>query len=243
MKQRLGERLFKVIKSFGIKGAVSLSCRHSSRNWLTWSQSTRTIELLDGEDLRALAHLMLEQPDVLKVRLVFCPFRSARPNRWHRKRPYVAANDESISPLTTLTNPTTTKTLWLTHDPALTRPLLARLFRFHLRFIRVAPNHGNHCPLISSNHHSCMFILTAPASQFSRAGFALGLCTAPGSFPWNSILFPTLHYFSACHENAKKPSCRRAAMGESHTGHANPNARARGPKRNPKVNRVPALWE
>jgi len=54
-KQRLGEKLFKVIKSFGIKGA-----------------STRTIELLDGEDLRALAHLMNEQPDVLKEKALRC---------------------------------------------------------------------------------------------------------------------------------------------------------------------------
>ncbi|THV00722.1 hypothetical protein K435DRAFT_656703 [Dendrothele bispora CBS 962.96] len=48
-KQKLGDKLFKVIKSFGIKGAPKI-----------------TIKLLDEEDLRALAHLMNSYPTVLK---------------------------------------------------------------------------------------------------------------------------------------------------------------------------------
>jgi len=48
-KQMLGEKLFKVIKSLGIKGAPKI-----------------TIALLDQEDLRALAHLMESYPSVLK---------------------------------------------------------------------------------------------------------------------------------------------------------------------------------
>ncbi|KAF5368875.1 hypothetical protein D9758_002997 [Tetrapyrgos nigripes] len=48
-KQKLGDKLFKVIKSFGIKGAPKV-----------------TIKLLDEEDLRALAHLMNSYPSVLK---------------------------------------------------------------------------------------------------------------------------------------------------------------------------------
>ncbi|KAF8814980.1 hypothetical protein BYT27DRAFT_7318170 [Phlegmacium glaucopus] len=48
-KQALGEKLFKVVKSMGVKGAPKI-----------------TIALLDQEDLRALAHLMDSYPSVLK---------------------------------------------------------------------------------------------------------------------------------------------------------------------------------
>ncbi|KAJ7689427.1 hypothetical protein B0H17DRAFT_1295651 [Mycena rosella] len=48
-KQQLGDKLFKTIKSFGIKAAPKV-----------------TIALLDQEDLRALAHLMNSYPSVLK---------------------------------------------------------------------------------------------------------------------------------------------------------------------------------
>ncbi|TFK26546.1 hypothetical protein FA15DRAFT_679488 [Coprinopsis marcescibilis] len=48
-KQKLGDKLYKVVKSFGIKGAPKV-----------------TIALLDQEDLRALAHLMNSYPAVLK---------------------------------------------------------------------------------------------------------------------------------------------------------------------------------
>ncbi|KAI0319318.1 hypothetical protein OF83DRAFT_1082359 [Amylostereum chailletii] len=48
-KQALGDKLFKSVKSFGIKGAPKV-----------------TIALLDQDDLRALAHLMNSYPSVLK---------------------------------------------------------------------------------------------------------------------------------------------------------------------------------
>jgi polyadenylate-binding protein len=48
-KQKLGDKLFKVIKAFGIKGAPKI-----------------TIALLDEEELRPLAHLMNSYPSVLK---------------------------------------------------------------------------------------------------------------------------------------------------------------------------------
>ncbi|KAG2008227.1 polyadenylate-binding protein [Coprinopsis cinerea AmutBmut pab1-1] len=48
-KQKLGDKLYKVVKSFGIKGSPKI-----------------TIALLDSEDLRALAHLMNSYPAVLK---------------------------------------------------------------------------------------------------------------------------------------------------------------------------------
>ncbi|KAJ7064793.1 hypothetical protein C8F01DRAFT_1128214 [Mycena amicta] len=48
-KQQLGDKLFKTVKSFGIKSAPKV-----------------TIALLDQEDLRALAHLMNSYPAVLK---------------------------------------------------------------------------------------------------------------------------------------------------------------------------------
>ncbi|KDQ32064.1 hypothetical protein PLEOSDRAFT_38101 [Pleurotus ostreatus PC15] len=51
-KQQLGDKLFKVVKSFGIKGAPKI-----------------TIALLDQEDLRALAHLMNSYPSVLKEKV------------------------------------------------------------------------------------------------------------------------------------------------------------------------------
>ncbi|TFK32025.1 hypothetical protein BDQ12DRAFT_693154 [Crucibulum laeve] len=52
-KQLLGDKLFKVVKSFGIKGAPKV-----------------TIALLDQEDLRALAHLMNSYPSVLKDKAI-----------------------------------------------------------------------------------------------------------------------------------------------------------------------------
>ncbi|KAF9051715.1 hypothetical protein BJ165DRAFT_1524624 [Panaeolus papilionaceus] len=52
-KQALGEKLFKVVKSFGVKGAPKI-----------------TIALLDQDDLRALAHLMNSYPSVLKEKIV-----------------------------------------------------------------------------------------------------------------------------------------------------------------------------
>lgn len=52
-KQQLGDKLFKVIKSFGVKGAPKI-----------------TIALLDQEDLRALAHLMNSYPAVLKDKVL-----------------------------------------------------------------------------------------------------------------------------------------------------------------------------
>ncbi|KAG5644699.1 hypothetical protein DXG03_007922 [Asterophora parasitica] len=48
-KQQLGDKLFKAVKSFGVKGAPKV-----------------TIALLDQEDLRSLAHLMNSYPSVLK---------------------------------------------------------------------------------------------------------------------------------------------------------------------------------
>lgn len=50
-KQKLGDRLFKVVKGFGVKNAPKI-----------------TIHLLDTEDLRALAHMM-NQPDVLRKKV------------------------------------------------------------------------------------------------------------------------------------------------------------------------------
>ena len=52
-KQAVGDRLFKVIKAFGIKGAPKI-----------------TISLLDAEDLRSLAHLMNSYPAVLKEKVL-----------------------------------------------------------------------------------------------------------------------------------------------------------------------------
>ena len=52
-KQAVGDKLFKVIKAFGIKGAPKI-----------------TIHLLDTEDLRALAHLMNSYPAVLKEKVL-----------------------------------------------------------------------------------------------------------------------------------------------------------------------------
>uniref|UniRef100_UPI003753E7F9 RNA-binding protein RRM4 n=1 Tax=Mycosarcoma maydis TaxID=5270 RepID=UPI003753E7F9 len=51
-KQKLGDQLFKKIRTFGVKGAPKL-----------------TIHLLDSEDLRALAHLMNSYEDVLKEKV------------------------------------------------------------------------------------------------------------------------------------------------------------------------------
>ncbi|KAJ3482671.1 hypothetical protein NLI96_g6824 [Meripilus lineatus] len=48
-KQQLGDKLWRVVKAFGIKGAPKI-----------------TIALLDQEDLRSLAHLMNSYPAVLK---------------------------------------------------------------------------------------------------------------------------------------------------------------------------------
>ncbi|CAE6388828.1 unnamed protein product [Rhizoctonia solani] len=55
-KQTVGDKLFRVIKSFGIKQAPKL-----------------TIALLDCEDLRALAHLMNSYPAVLKEKVLLIP--------------------------------------------------------------------------------------------------------------------------------------------------------------------------
>ncbi|KAG9313592.1 hypothetical protein JVU11DRAFT_5922 [Chiua virens] len=52
-KQQLGDKLFRAIKSYGIKGAPKL-----------------TIALLDQDDLRALAHLMNSFPSVLKEKVL-----------------------------------------------------------------------------------------------------------------------------------------------------------------------------
>lgn len=52
-KQKLGDRLFKIIKAFGVRNAPKL-----------------TIHLLDNEDLRSLAHLMTEQPEILKEKVL-----------------------------------------------------------------------------------------------------------------------------------------------------------------------------
>ncbi|KAI9438564.1 hypothetical protein H4582DRAFT_1949444 [Lactarius indigo] len=52
-KQLLGEKLFRVVKSFGLKQAPKL-----------------TIALLDGDDLRSLAHLMNSYPSVLKEKAI-----------------------------------------------------------------------------------------------------------------------------------------------------------------------------
>ncbi|KAF5357025.1 hypothetical protein D9756_006674 [Leucocoprinus leucothites] len=52
-KQLLGDKLFKAVKSFGVKGAPKI-----------------TIALLDQEDLRALAHLMNSYPAVLKDKVL-----------------------------------------------------------------------------------------------------------------------------------------------------------------------------
>ncbi|SPO26791.1 related to polyadenylate-binding protein 3 [Ustilago trichophora] len=51
-KQKLGDQLFKKVRSFGVKGAPKL-----------------TIHLLDTEDLRSLAHLMNSYEDVLKEKV------------------------------------------------------------------------------------------------------------------------------------------------------------------------------
>jgi polyadenylate-binding protein len=52
-KQLLGEKLFRVVKSFGLKQAPKL-----------------TIALLDRDDLRSLAHLMNSYPSVLKEKAI-----------------------------------------------------------------------------------------------------------------------------------------------------------------------------
>lgn len=51
-KQKLGDQLFKKIRSFGFKGAPKI-----------------TISLLDSEDLRALAHLMNSYPECLREKV------------------------------------------------------------------------------------------------------------------------------------------------------------------------------
>ena len=52
-KRAVGDKLFKVIKAFGVKGAPKI-----------------TILLLDTEDLRVLAHLMNSYPAVLKEKVL-----------------------------------------------------------------------------------------------------------------------------------------------------------------------------
>ncbi|KAI3485257.1 hypothetical protein L1887_51542 [Cichorium endivia] len=51
-KQKLGDQLFKKVRSFGVKGAPKI-----------------TIHLLDSEELRALAHLMNEYDEVLREKV------------------------------------------------------------------------------------------------------------------------------------------------------------------------------
>lgn len=52
-KQKLGEKVFKVLRTFGIKGCPKL-----------------TVDLLDSEDLRSLAHLMNSFTEILKQKVV-----------------------------------------------------------------------------------------------------------------------------------------------------------------------------
>ncbi|KAI0066929.1 hypothetical protein BV25DRAFT_1796079 [Artomyces pyxidatus] len=52
-KQQVGDKLFRIVKAFGLKGAPKL-----------------TIALLDQDDLRALAHLMNSYPTVLKEKAI-----------------------------------------------------------------------------------------------------------------------------------------------------------------------------
>ncbi|KAH9960693.1 hypothetical protein BC827DRAFT_1132795 [Russula dissimulans] len=52
-KQLVGEKLFRIVKSFGLKQAPKL-----------------TIALLDGDELRALAHLMNSYPSILKEKAI-----------------------------------------------------------------------------------------------------------------------------------------------------------------------------
>ncbi|UZJ52645.1 hypothetical protein CBS101457_001965 [Exobasidium rhododendri] len=52
-KQKLGDQLFKKIKTFGVKGAPKM-----------------TISLLDSEDLRSLAHLMNSYPGCLREKII-----------------------------------------------------------------------------------------------------------------------------------------------------------------------------
>lgn len=60
-KQALGDKLWRIIKAFGIKGAPKL-----------------TITLLDQEDLRALAHLMNSYPNVLKEKALLVQIANAK---------------------------------------------------------------------------------------------------------------------------------------------------------------------
>jgi polyadenylate-binding protein len=59
-KQKLGDQLFKKIRTFGIKGAPKI-----------------TISLLDSEDLRSLAHLMNSYPDCLREKVALQGAKSA----------------------------------------------------------------------------------------------------------------------------------------------------------------------
>jgi polyadenylate-binding protein len=87
-KQKLGERLFKVVKSFGIKNSVSTFWLHTASPrgaargivgdlglTMACKKPKVTIHLLDTEDLRALAHLMAEQPDVLREKVATVLFK------------------------------------------------------------------------------------------------------------------------------------------------------------------------
>lgn len=69
VKQKLGDRVFKVVKSLGVKGAVRST---GSVEMGTKADGKRqpkiTIQLLDAEDLRALAHLA-DYPAVMKERI------------------------------------------------------------------------------------------------------------------------------------------------------------------------------
>ncbi|KAI0049238.1 hypothetical protein FA95DRAFT_1489682 [Auriscalpium vulgare] len=60
-KQKVGDKLFKIVKSFGLKSAPKL-----------------TIALLDQDDLRALAHLMNSYPSVLKEKAILVQQASSK---------------------------------------------------------------------------------------------------------------------------------------------------------------------
>ncbi|KAI8461792.1 hypothetical protein BY996DRAFT_3182774 [Phakopsora pachyrhizi] len=52
-KQKVGEKVFKTLRGFGIKGCPKI-----------------TVDLLDSEDLRSLAHLMNSFPEILKEKVM-----------------------------------------------------------------------------------------------------------------------------------------------------------------------------
>ncbi|KAF5389609.1 hypothetical protein D9757_004233 [Collybiopsis confluens] len=82
-KQLLGEKLFKVVKSFGIKGAPKV-----------------TVTLLDQEDLRSLAHLMNSYPAVLKDKAqAVRPLRGDLNGQWlHDRAPGSKIQNDDLQP-------------------------------------------------------------------------------------------------------------------------------------------------